>query len=101
MELMLLWLGFAFLVALYARSKGFSGFVSFLFACILSPLIAAAIIAMRKPNVSAIEARATSGGQFRKCPACAEFIKSEASKCKHCGEAVEPLPIVDPYAGGG
>tara|TARA_R110000824_G_scaffold143299_8_gene310908 strand:+ start:528 stop:1031 length:504 start_codon:yes stop_codon:yes gene_type:complete len=30
-------------------------------------------------------------GSFRKCPECAESIKSEAKKCKHCGIAVEPI----------
>lgn len=30
--------------------------------------------------------------EFRKCPFCAEEIRSEAIKCKHCGSEVEAIP---------
>lgn len=32
----------------------------------------------------------TSADDLRKCPFCAEDIKQEALKCKHCGEPIEP-----------
>lgn len=32
----------------------------------------------------------------KKCPACAEWIKAEAKKCKHCGEAVETPKAPEP-----
>lgn len=28
-------------------------------------------------------------GEFRKCPFCAESVRKEAVKCKHCGSALE------------
>ncbi|MDH4656014.1 hypothetical protein [Pseudomonas sp. BN606] len=30
---------------------------------------------------------------LRECPFCAELIKAQAVKCKHCGSEVEPVPV--------
>ncbi len=43
------------------------------------------------------QAVVTTSGQ-RDCPYCAELIKAQAKKCKHCGSEVEPLDQVDPNA---
>jgi len=47
--------------------------------------------------VQAIEKQTNPGhaGGYRKCPFCAEAIRKEALKCKHCGSAVVP-PKEDP-----
>lgn len=34
---------------------------------------------------------ATFRPEYRKCPFCAEDIKFEAIKCKHCGSSIEPI----------
>src|SRR5690349_8364341 len=37
----------------------------------------------------------SSSEQQRKCPYCAEWIKPEATICKHCHKEVEPQPIAE------
>jgi hypothetical protein len=58
-----------------AQKKGFSVAVGFLAGLLLGPL--AFLIFF----VSGI----TKDDRRKKCPHCAEFIRFEASVCKHCG----------------
>ena len=86
------WVVFAIIVGVAASSRGRSGFAWFVLAVVISPVLAAILLAlmpsMAKP---AAEALALDAGELRKCPECAELIRREARKCKHCGSAVEPL----------
>jgi len=34
---------------------------------------------------------------LRKCPSCAEFVKKEALKCKHCQSDLEPIAKKEPF----
>ena len=36
--------------------------------------------------------KALHAGKYRRCPHCAEPIRPEARKCRHCGSEVVPLP---------
>jgi len=57
------------------------GFLFFFIALIHSLLI--------NPNSEAKERGRLEGGTGRKCPFCAEVVKVEAIKCKHCGSILK------------
>lgn len=42
---------------------------------------------MLKPDASAIEAKQRSEG-MKKCPSCAEMVKTDANICRYCGNSV-------------
>lgn len=46
------------------------------------------------PPTAATSRPSQVGSEYRRCPFCAEEIRIEAIKCKHCGSAVEPAPRV-------
>lgn len=83
MSIIFLWVIGAVLVGVYGSGKGTSG--GFLAGCflslILSPIIGFLIVLGSKPD----EKYLLKSKHLKKCPACAELIKSEATKCKHCG----------------
>lgn len=83
------WLMFSALVGVFASKRGRSGFGWFLIALILSPLIAAILLALIPPNIAHIESRELRTGTSRKCPFCAELVRAEARVCKHCGRDLE------------
>jgi hypothetical protein len=42
-----------------------------------------------------LEGRHLAGGSSRKCPFCAETIKSGATVCRYCGRALSEVPLRD------
>lgn len=73
------------LVPVTARAGGTStaaGFIAFL------PVVAGLFIAIASRTGSQIAADQGSYRGMRKCPMCAESIRAEARKCKHCGSEV-------------
>jgi hypothetical protein len=78
---------FSVLVGLVASSKGRSGF--FFLALILSPIIGLIIALVVPKNNEMVESKAIENGGMRKCPSCAELVKSEAKICKHCQSDLE------------
>lgn len=89
----LFWMFFCVLVGMYAHSKGrsFGGF--FVLAFLLSPIIgflAAAAVMSRDERLAQGE---TFNG-YKKCPFCAEAVRAEAIKCKHCGSKL-PVTVTD------
>lgn len=82
MEIAIGWLFLAVVVGIIAANRGRSGFGWFLLSLAISPLIGGVLVlALGSPK-----ADPASDGEHKKCPACAEWVKREAVKCKHCGE---------------
>jgi hypothetical protein len=76
--------GFAlsFVAAAVANGKGRSGTGFFFLSLLLSPLIGIIAAFVARPNVRAVEAEQLHAGTMRKCPFCADLIKSEAIVCR-------------------
>jgi len=78
----LLWLVLGALIGAYAaQRKGFSMLGGGVGGALLGPL---AILMFLVSSVS-------KGDKQKKCPACAEWIKAEATVCRHCKSPV-PAP---------
>lgn len=76
-------------VGFWAQSWGRSGFLFALLSLLLSPLVGALVLLFRGKNSSINPITGLPlGVSARKCPECAEFIKVEAVRCKHCGASV-------------
>jgi hypothetical protein len=95
MEFGILWLILCILVGVYASSKGRSGFGYFILSAFLSPLLGIIIVLILGPKADALEDKAISAGDVRKCPFCAELIKTEALVCKHCGKDVPKAAYIE------
>lgn len=91
MEIFLFWVIASIVVGMWAGGRGRSGGGWFLIAVLVSPLLAWLILLVIGKNEQAVEAAAISEGGMRKCPMCAELVKREAIKCKHCGAELPPL----------
>lgn len=86
---------FAAVTGLVAHTKGRNAIgwlvLGFLFGPLALLAVAVASPDRRKAELKEIRAGLQSG-QLRKCPACAEAIRREATRCVHCGTEVEALP---------
>ena len=77
--------------AIIAKNKGRSAFGWWVFGALLFIVALPAILLASDLNKEkAIEAAQKKQATMRKCPFCAELIKKEAVKCKHCHENVIP-----------
>ncbi|WP_038930628.1 zinc ribbon domain-containing protein [Yersinia pestis] len=78
--------------AIIANSKGRSFGLWWLYGALLFIVALVHSIVMSSDNKT-IEQKQIDNG-MRKCPFCAELIKPEAIKCKHCGSDVKPADEV-------
>ena len=85
MVYVIIWIVFALMVGAINSGRGNSFFVGFLLSVILSPLLGLIIVVCTKKNEAVLEKRMIKSGKMKKCPDCAEVVKSDAAVCKHCG----------------
>lgn len=89
--LIVFWVVMALVVGVAANSRGRSRIAWFLYGLLLWP-VALVHVLVSAPSTAVLEERALADPRNRKCPFCAEIIKTEAKVCRHCGRDVPPLP---------
>ncbi len=86
MELLLIASFLGLIPGAIAHSKGHSFFVFWFYGAMLF-IIALPHALLMSPSKEALEKRKVEEGH-KKCPHCAEFIKTEANVCRFCGREV-------------
>jgi zinc ribbon protein len=86
----MVWFACGILGSFMAQAKGRTRSLGFFLGFVFGPfgLIRAAMLS---PDEHGNTRRGLLSGELRKCPDCAEPIRSEARKCRYCGAEVSPI----------
>lgn len=90
MGIMLFWSVMATIVAVIALHKGLSSVGWFFYGLLIWPIALVHVVVTRR-TAENIEKNALALGG-KKCPRCAEVIKSEAVVCRYCAQEFSVLP---------
>ena len=85
--------------AFIAQSKGrsFGGWWLYGFLLFIVAIIHVLFVPSLNSSGAAV---ADSQGPVRDCPCCAEPVKYQATKCKHCGSEITPMALPEPKYNG-
>ena len=83
--ILILWVVFGVIAGIIASGKGRSGCGGFALGFLLGPFGIIWALLM-KTDQAKVDNKAIKSGEMKKCPACAELVRAEATKCRHCGE---------------
>ncbi|HPN69483.1 MAG TPA: zinc ribbon domain-containing protein [Saprospiraceae bacterium] len=82
--LIFIWICLGVIGAMISGQKGNNGCGGFALGILLGPI--GLLMAFFSSDNE--EAKMAKKGYTRKCPHCAEFVKSDANICKHCGSTL-------------
>jgi len=85
--LLIFWLLCGIISSTVLSNKGRGACGGFLLGMLLGP-IGIILALVMSPDEKQMEKQKLKQGDGRKCPYCAELIKLEAVKCKHCGSDI-------------
>jgi len=80
------WLILSVAVANYATSKGNSFVLTLFVSLLFSPFLGLVLAVISRSNEELIEKRQIQAGKGRRCPYCAEIVKTQAVVCRFCGK---------------
>ena len=90
MEVIALWIVASIVVGVIASSRGRFWIPWMFLALAISPLLAGILVLVLPSKMPGATQPSVSEGTGRKCPMCAEIVRSEAIKCRFCGADLAP-----------
>jgi len=88
---LIFWVACGVVAAIASGTKGRTGCGWSFLSLALGPLGFILVFAL-PADQRKIEQWEVEGGGAKKCPQCAEVVKREAVKCKHCGSELAAIP---------